>query len=156
MQSIQSTVQPLAVAEIQVRYSTLIKPSLRPRAISSLDVYQIFLEYWDKDKIELVEQCNLMLIDKGRGVLGICTISSGSVSSTIIDMRMVFGVALKANAVEVAIAHNHCSGRLIPSKEDQAVTYKLREAGRILDIPLIDHMIVSPDGYYSFAEQGII
>ncbi|MCQ4875334.1 RadC family protein [Butyricimonas paravirosa] len=81
---------------------------------------------------------------------------SGGIESTIIDIRMVFRKVLESKACSVVIAHNHPSGNDRPSAQDIVLTKKVREAGKVLDIVLLDHIIVCPDRYYSFADSGAL
>lgn len=81
---------------------------------------------------------------------------SGGMENTIIDIRMVFRKVLEAKACSIVIAHNHPSGNNRPSPQDIALTKKIQEAGRLLDIILLDHIIVCPDRYYSFADNGML
>jgi DNA repair protein RadC len=90
--------------------------------------------------------------------LGITTISKGGISGSLMDMKVVFQYALKANACGVIIAHNHPSGNMTPSESDLKITRKIKEAGDILDIQLLDHIILTPeeDIYTSLADEGHI
>lgn len=81
---------------------------------------------------------------------------SGGIESTIIDIRMVFRKVLESKACSIVIAHNHPSGSNHPSPQDVALTKKVQEAGRVLDIVLLDHIIVCSDRYYSFADNGTL
>lgn len=81
-------------------------------------------------------------------------ISHGGITATIADPRIILKKALEVNAVSIILCHNHPSGSLRPSKADEDLTYKIREAARYFDIKLLDHLIVSDDGYYSFADEG--
>lgn len=81
---------------------------------------------------------------------------SGGIESTIIDIRMVFRKVLESKACSIVIAHNHPSGNDRPSAQDIVLTKKVREAGKVLDIVLLDHIIVCPDRYYSFADSGTL
>lgn len=81
---------------------------------------------------------------------------SGGIESTIIDIRMVFRKVLESKACSIVIAHNHPSGNDRPSAQDIVLTKKVREAGKVLDIVLLDHIIVCPDRYYSFADSGML
>ncbi|HEY8398918.1 MAG TPA: DNA repair protein RadC [Flavihumibacter sp.] len=83
-------------------------------------------------------------------------ISSGGLTGTVADPRLIFRKALELDAVSLILCHNHPSGNLIPSGADEQLTQKVKEAARLLDIRLIDHIIVSQDGYYSFADQGLL
>jgi len=145
-----------AVAEIEISYMPKIKPSARPQIIGQIDVYQLFIDTWDKTKIELVEQFKVMLLNKANRVLGICTLTTGNVSGTIADPKQVFAVALKANAPKIIIAHNHPSGNLIPSASDYGITRTIKSAGDFLDIDVIDHLIITVEGFYSFANEGAL
>ena len=146
----------VAVAEIEISYVSDIKPSERPKITSQEDAYQLLIKTWDATKIELLEQFKVMLLNKANRVLGICTLTSGNVSGTIADPKQIFVVALKANASLVIIAHNHPSGSLIPSVYDHDITKKIKAAGDFLDLRVIDHLIITTEGYFSFADEGVL
>ena len=95
-----------------------------------------------------------MLLSTGNRVLGISTISTGGTDGTFVDAKVVFAAALKANASSIVISHNHPSGNLLPSEQDKRLTRRLVEIGRVLDLPVLDHMILGREGYYSFADEG--
>jgi len=97
-----------------------------------------------------------LLLSRVNRVLGNCFISSGGISGTVVDAKVVFATALKANASSMIVAHNHPSGNLIPSEQDRRLTKRLTEIGRALDLPLLDHVIVTNEGYYSFADEGVL
>jgi len=144
------------VAEIEISYSSQIKPSERPKITTQNDVYRLFIDTWDKTKIELVEQFKVMLLNRCNRVLGICTLTSGNVTGTIADPKQIFSVALKANATSVIIGHNHPSGSLIPSAHDYDITRKIKAAGDLLDLKVTDHLIITLEGFYSFASEGVL
>ena len=144
------------VAEIEISYTPNIKPSKRPKIKEPEDAYRLLLATWDKSKIELVEQFKVILLTNSRGVLGICTLTSGTITHTLADPKQVFGLALKANAVEIMLAHNHPSGNLSPSKADHELTRKMKIAGQFLELKVINHFIISTEGFYSFAKEGFI
>ena len=146
----------LQVSEIELSYRPKIKPSLLPKVSHVQDAYALFLAAWDTSKLEYVEQFKVMLLNRGKRVLGISTLSSGSNTCTVADPRQVFSLALITNAVEIIIAHNHPSGCTKPSQLDEELTNRMKQAGYFLDIKLIDHLIITPDGYYSFAEEGAL
>jgi len=83
-------------------------------------------------------------------------VSQGGITGTVADPRLILKKALESHAVNVILCHNHPSGNLKPSKSDEELTYKIREAARFLDIKVIDHIIVSNDGYFSFADEGLM
>ncbi len=84
------------------------------------------------------------------------TISTGGMHATIIDMRILFHEALKYLASAIVVVHNHPSGNVNPSQSDISITAKIRDAGLLLDIPLLDHVIVSERGYFSFSNEGML
>lgn len=88
--------------------------------------------------------------------MGVSNISTGGVSSCIVDPKIVFGLALKTRATGLILAHNHPSGNLEPSQADRRLTYQLQEAGKLLDISVLDHLIITPTDYNSFANMGYI
>jgi DNA repair protein RadC len=144
------------VAEISISYSSKIKNSERPKLTSSRDVYKVFSETWNPDKIELLEQFKVLLLNRGNRVIGLFEVSSGGISGTIADPKLIFGTALKACASSIILAHNHPSGNLNPSQADISLTKKIKEGGRLLDIDVLDHLIISPEGYYSFGDEGML
>src|SRR5215203_4159065 len=83
-------------------------------------------------------------------------ISEGGITGTVADPRVILKKALEENAVSLILCHNHPSGSLKPSKADEDLTLKIKEAARYFDIKVLDHLIVSDDGYYSFADEGIL
>jgi DNA repair protein RadC len=83
-------------------------------------------------------------------------LSKGGVSGTIADVKLIFKNALEHTASSIIVCHNHPSGNLDPSDQDRAITEKIRAAGKILDIGLLDHLIISDNNYYSFADNGLI
>lgn len=83
-------------------------------------------------------------------------ISSGGITGTVADPRLILKKALEENAVSIILCHNHPSGSLKPSRADEEITHKIKEAAKYLDIKIIDHIIVSEDGYFSFADEGIL
>ncbi|MBS1543469.1 MAG: JAB domain-containing protein [Bacteroidetes bacterium] len=144
------------VAEIQLTYRTDVKPSMRPKISGSKDAYNVFLENWDKSKIEFVEQFKVMLLNRANRVLGIFEVSSGSSTGTVADPKLIFAAAIKANACGIIVAHNHPSGNLKPSQADVDLTRKMREGGKILEVQLLDHVILTTEGYHSFADEGLL
>lgn len=144
------------VAEIQLTYKTKVKPSQRPKITSSKEAYGILLDNWDEGKLEFVEQFKILLLNRANRVLGIYEVSTGGVSGTVADPKLVFAAAINANASAMILAHNHPSGQLKPSQADIQLTKKLTEGGRLLEIPVLDHIIVTSEGYYSFADEGVL
>lgn len=144
------------VAEIQLTYKSKVSPSLRPKIASSKDAYQVLNKYWDEGKIDFVEQFKVLLLNRANKVIGIYEVSSGTTVNTVADPKSVFVAALKANACGVIISHNHPSGNLQPSESDRKLTKDLKDAGKFLHIPVLDHIIITSESYYSFADEGLL
>jgi DNA repair protein RadC len=83
-------------------------------------------------------------------------ISEGGITGTVADPRIILKKALEEDAVSLILCHNHPSGSLKPSRADEELTLKIKEAAKYLDIKVLDHLIVSEDGYYSFADEGML
>jgi DNA repair protein RadC len=144
------------VSEVELVYKSKVKPSERPRITSTKEAYQILLQTWDVNKIEFVEQFKVVLLNRAHRVLGIYELSSGGIAGTVADPKLVFMAALKSNACCLILSHNHPSGNLKPSDADEALTRKISEAGKLLDIQVLDHVIVTGEGYFSFADEGLL
>jgi DNA repair protein RadC len=142
------------IAEIQISYKPLIKPSLLPTVKCSEDVYKLFLSTWDESQINYVEHFKVMLLNRANKVIGICTLTTGNNTTSIADPRMVFALALKTNASGVILAHNHPSGNRMPSQADLEISKRMKEAGKLLEISVLDHIIITTEEYYSFADEG--
>ena len=97
-----------------------------------------------------------MLMNRANKVLGIFKLSTGGVSGTVADPKIIFVAALKGGASGIIVAHNHPSGNLTASQSDINLARKLKEAGKFLEIQLLDHVIVTTKGYLSFADEGLI
>ena len=143
-----------SICEIQVSYTN--KNNNKTKITSSNIAYELLLIYWNKGTIELQEEFKILLLNRANEVLGIYPVSKGGVSGTLVDPKLVFSVALKCNASSIILAHNHPSGNLNPSSSDKALTTKLIKASRFLDIKILDHLIITPEGYFSFMDKELI
>lgn len=153
----QVTIQKLfSVTEVELVYRNKIRQDDRLMINTAETAYEVFMSAWDMNKIELCEQFMILLLDRGNHCLGISNISTGGISTCIVDPKIVFATALKAKASGILMAHNHPSGNLKPSRADISLTEKIKQAGQLLDISIMDHLIVTPQSYYSFANEGLI
>lgn len=145
------------IDEVRLVYRTKVKASERLQVKCSKDAFDIFMENWDQDSIEHIEEFKLMLMTRSNKVLGIASISKGGISGTVTDVRIILQLAIKANASGIIVCHNHPSGNSQPSETDSKLTHKIKDAGMIMDIQLLDHLIITPDdSFYSFADNGMI
>lgn len=151
-----TAVQLFKVAEIELVYRSKIKANERPVINSSLGAYEILRSTWDDNKIELLEQFKIMLLDRKNACLGINEISSGGTDSCLIDPKLIFMTALKANASAIVLAHNHPSGSLRESQADIDLTKRIMQAGDLLGIRVLDHLIITADGYTSFEDKSLM
>jgi len=145
------------VSEIQVSYINKIKAKETRKIKSSFDIAELLFETWNKNTIELHESFKVILLNNSNTVKGIFEMSSGGITGTLVDLRILFAVALKTLATSIIISHNHPSGNLKPSQSDIRLTNKIKKASELLDIKLLDHLIITPNQeYYSFADDGIL
>ena len=148
---------PTQVSELRLHYRSRTAASERPVCITSEHAHQLLRDWWDADSMELFEEFTVLLLDRASRALGIFRASQGGTVGTIVDPKLVFGAAIKGRADSIVIAHNHPSGTPYPSQADISITTKLVQAGKLLDIPVQDHLILLPEGgYYSFADDGMI
>ena len=143
------------IAEIKIAYTSPIDKDII-KITTSEKAYDVLLQLWDQNILELQEEFKLLLLNRSNNVLGIYNMSKGGVSGTIVDLKIIFATALKCVASSIVLAHNHPSGNLSPSSCDIELTKKIKQAGELLDIKVLDHIIVTKNGYYSFADHGIL
>lgn len=144
------------VAEIQLSYKSNVKPSLRPKITSSRDAHEVLKRVWNDSVIELCEQFKVIFTNRANKVLGIFEVSTGGIAGTVADPKLIFVAALKAGATGLILSHNHPSGNLTPSHADIELTKKIKEGGRLLEIQVLDHIIITSESYYSFADEGLL
>ena len=146
------------VAEVSLSYSRKIENSELPQISISNEVYEIFYNSWDHNTIALQESFRVMLLNRANRVLGILTASIGGIAGTVVDPKIVFTAALKASATGIILCHNHPSGNTRPSSSDISATRKLKAAGDVLEIEVLDHIIINEEQgmYYSFADNNMI
>ncbi len=156
MEKLRKSDSLFQVSEIQVSYRPKFKASERPKVSTSEEVYHILFNHWDLDKIELQEQFKVLLLNRANRVIGIYEVSSGGMAGTLADPKLIFSAALKSCASGIILSHNHPSGNLKPSQADIGLTHKLKTAGSFLDIQVHDHIILTAEGYYSFADEGLM
>lgn len=120
---------------------------------SSQDAYQALLP---KLQDLSTEEFWILLLNRQNEIIELKQVSQGGVAGTVVDPKVIFKIALQALASGIILSHNHPSGNLKPSKADLDITKKLKTAGQSLEINVLDHLIISEQGYYSFADEGIM
>jgi DNA repair protein RadC len=102
------------------------------------------------------EEFWIILLNKANRVIRKCSVSEGGVSGTVVDPKKIFKIALDHHASAIILGHNHPSGNIQPSEADQKITKKIKDAGMMLDVAVLDHLIIGDDRYYSFADEGTL
>ncbi|OCK51295.1 DNA repair protein [Chryseobacterium sp. CBo1] len=142
------------VNEIKLSYSR--KGNCERLITSSVDAVDIFREHFDADEMDYRESFFALYLNQANKVLGIKKISECGISSTLVDVRIVMQAGLLCNASGIIVAHNHPSGNLKPSSCDIKMTAQIKEAAKIMSMSLLDHIILTSDVHYSFADDGMI
>ena len=142
------------LAEISINYSARVKNTDRAVINSSQSVYNLVRPDWQE--INIRESMKVLYLNRANKVLGIYELSKGGITGTVVDLRLLFATALKSLSCSIILLHNHPSGNLKPSQADINITNKVKDAGKLLDIQLLDHLIMTEDGFFSFSDEGII
>ena len=143
------------VAEVSVTYKNKVPTGKKYKIVSSQDIYTLMRPIF-QDVINHHEEFYIILLNSGNCVLGVSKIAQGGIAETSVDVRIIFQTALKANATSIILAHNHPSGNLTPSWQDRDLTKKIVNAGKLINITVLDHLIITDSGYYSFADEGVM
>jgi DNA repair protein RadC len=146
------------LAELRVSYKRRAKAEpgqlTMPFALRTPQTAEEYLRsVWDEDRFDYAEDFLVLCLNTALEPLGWVRVSSGGQDQAVVDPRVIFGVALQTAATAIIVAHNHPSGRVEPSAEDRAMTKRLKEAGLLIGVRVIDHIILSRDAAYSFADR---
>lgn len=147
----------MKIPQIKITYSHVVPVSQLPKLSSIIEVVHECKKLYDLETIEYRETFHLLLMNKALRYLGSSIIGEGGRDSCPVDIAQIAQIALKANANNVVITHNHPSGSRQPSETDIRLTKRLKDALALLNIEVIDHIIVTLDnGCFSFANEGIL
>jgi DNA repair protein RadC len=145
------------INEIKISYKDRILSDKWVKLNSSRSAAEFIYKQWDKNTIALHETFKVVLLNNGNKAKGIFEVSKGSITGTLVDIRVLLAVALKSLSVGMILTHNHPSGTLMPSASDKQITKKIKDAATLLDIKVLDHIIITPNAdYFSFADEGLI
>ena len=116
----------------------------------------MWIQTWDKNKIQFLEEFKILLLNRVNRVIGVAEIPQGGVSGVQVDTKVIFAIALKACASGIILCHNHPSSELKQSREHRDLTDRLVIVGELLDLKIFDHLVISQDSFFSFADEGLI
>ena len=149
------SVPKLLVMESSLNYKvnrTLVTKSLK----SSTDSYEMLMEIFNDGTFDMQEECNVIALNQANMSIGFFNVSRGGMTHCTIDPKIVFHHLIKLGACGFIIAHNHPSGNLKPSVADREITKRLKEGSALLDINFVDHLILTRESFYSFADNGLV
>lgn len=145
------------VNEIKVSYCEKLGIIDSEPVSNSENVARLLFENWDKNTIGLKETFKVLLLNNANKVKGTYQASTGGITGTVVDLRLLFAVVLKTVSTSIILAHNHPSGTMKPSGADKDLTEKIKNAADLFDIKVLDHLIILPTGgYFSFADNGLL
>lgn len=140
------------VGEVELTYKST--STSRNKIYSSEDAYRYLLPTYKEGAICYKEYFKVLFLNQSNQVLGYTLISEGGITETCADVRIILQAALLTNSVALILAHNHPSGNLKPSRQDMEITKQVKDAAQIMRIKVLDHLILTDAGYYSFADEG--
>ena len=136
------------------RRGKLAKALVRKKVSSSQDAFEVLMPFYTDIS---QEHCIAIFLDQGNKLLSVQAISTGGLTSTVVDPRIIFRKALEIkNTAQIIISHNHPSGNISPSAADKNITKKLTEGAKLLDLKIVDHLIIGHNEYYSFADSAMM
>lgn len=141
-------------SKVKLVYENKVPYHERVKITGSRTVYNLLQSLFDFEKIDLQECFHVVYLNRNNQVVGSAKLSEGGISGTVVDIRLIAVQGLLLCASGVIISHNHPSGNLNPSEQDIQITKKVKEALQLLDMSLLDHIIVTSEGYYSFSDEG--
>ncbi len=140
------------VGEVELTYKSTTKK--RNKIHCSKDAYKVLLPTYKEGTICYKEYFKVLFLNQANQVLGYTLIAEGGLTTTDADVRVILQAALLTNSVTLILAHNHPSGNLKPSQEDMKLTKQVKDAAQLMRIRILDHLILTDVGYYSFADEG--
>lgn len=142
------------ISEIEVSYNP--QRIVEYQISDSSKTYELILSQWNWKEIEMLEEVKVIFLNRNNIVIGVYNLAKGGISQCTVDIRIILAVALKSLSTSIILVHNHPSGNLQPSQSDKEITQNLKEACKMVQIALIDHLIITKENYYSFADEGIL
>jgi DNA repair protein RadC len=156
MLTFKKNIMNIPEIKISLSFDKKVKKSELRTITGAESCVDVLREVFNKDTFDWTEEVVMLCLNRANKVVGFYKVSSGGLSSCILDPRVIFTIALNCGATSIILSHNHPSGNTTPSVQDKDITKKIKEAGKLLDIGLLDHIILTDDNYYSFMEEGIL
>jgi len=144
------------VSEVELTYKNNVPYNQRQKISNSQGAYEILTNLFPENTMDYRETFIVLYLNRANQVLGYSVISQGGTSSTTVDIKMIIQTALLANASCIMLAHNHPSGNVQPSSDDNRITKRIMEAAKLFEITVLDHLIITNENYYSFTDNGNI
>ena len=144
------------VPEVKLKFYKSTRKKFLGKVTSSKDAANFIRSVYKRGEIQLQEQFVVLYLNRANHIIGYYKHSLGSISGTIVDVRLILSAALNSASSAMIIAHNHPSGNLRPSQADEVLTKKIVEAGKLMDIAVLDHLIITKDSYLSFADESLL
>jgi DNA repair protein RadC len=142
------------VSEISLSYSPTYKRKIK--LIETACAHNTLRTMWDTELMNVQEQFCVLFLNNANEVIGFRCLSTGTLTASLVDFRILFGLACKSLSSGIIISHNHPSGNLTPSRVDIDLTKKVKAAANIFGITLMDHIILTSEEYFSFKENNLI
>jgi DNA repair protein RadC len=142
--------------EISVVYKNNIKSSELISIKNSKDIETALRPVFNQFTLNYQEEFILLCLNRANKILAFFRVSKGGLTGTVADPRVILTAALNCGATNLVLSHNHPSGNNKPSKADEELTQKIKQAAALLDINVLDHLIITDENYFSFADEGII
>ena|SRR5688572_9564798 len=143
------------VSEIKISYQPGTAEQQNPIVTNPREAFKVLYPHFDPETLHLQEQMLVLYLNRRNRVRGVYNGFRGGITSSLSDIRIILGIALKGGCTGIIMAHNHPSGNPQPSEADIRMTGSIKKACEMMELTLVDHLIITPDkNYYSFSEEG--
>jgi len=142
--------------EIKVSFTPKSPVADRHKITCSCDAIAILREIWNKETIHLYKEFYVIFLDRKNGIIGYRIMNIGSNCGTVVDIKLMFSIALQCNSSGIILSHNHPSGNTRPSRQDDELTKKIHNGAKLFELQLLDHIILTNDSHFSYMDEGRI
>ena len=145
---------PSVVSKVTIHYEPAVKTSEMPTISSDETIAALVRDYWED--LGYRESFYVLLLNKANKVLGFCKVFTGGIDLMSVDIKVILQLALVSNAPSIVVMHNHPSGCLTRSKQDDSITQRIKNACTLCEIKLLDHIILTIESHVSYASEGLL